>query len=373
MIYTKYIKHMICLSAAAIILGNVTACSLTETNTQTEDSSQTADILKVKNPQDAQIGQETFFAMGTAFTATYYGMDAKLLNEMLEQTEQCLTKTDQDISWRIGDSLVDKLNADHVVDAGAYTDIFRLVLEIADQTSGAFDPTILPVSELWKFDGEEHHKPADAEIRQALTYVDYHNIEIDDTIVSAKKETTMMELGAVGKGYALNKIISGLDRSQLFGGIISAGSSIAAFGTKPDGSGFRVGLRNPRGAEDEVIGIFTIKDRSFSTSGDYEKCFEEDGVRYHHILDARTGYPADSKLMSVTIIAEVEQSALCDALSTACVILGLDGGMALADTYGVTAVFVDTDYNVWYNNEEVEELLDFSGEKEGYKLLQYQG
>lgn len=373
MIYRKYIKHMLMISAAAIVLGNVTACSLATANTQTEDSSQTADIMKVKNPQDAQIGQATFFAMGTAFTATYYGMDVKLLDELLAETDRELTQIDKDISWRIGDSLVDRFNADHFVDAGEYVDVFSQALEVADKTSGAFDPTILSVSELWKFESGEQHKPTDSEIKQKLPYVDYHNVDITETTVTALKETTMMELGSIGKGYALGRIAADLDRSQLFGGIVSAGSSIIAFGSKPDGSGFRVGLRNPRGAEDDLIGIITISDKAFSTSGDYEKCFEEDGVRYHHILDARTGYPADSGLMSVTIIADVEESALCDALSTACFILGTDEGMALADAYGVTAVFVDTDCNVWYNNEEVEEILDFSGEKKGYTLHHYEG
>ncbi len=373
MIYKKKIKHMIYLSAAAIIFGNVTACSVAPASMQTAESSQTADKLKVKNPQDAQIGQETFFAMGTAFTATYYGMDNKLLTEMLKETDNRLTQIDEDISWRIGDSLVDRLNAEHVVDAGEYADIFSLALEIADKSSGAFDPTILSVSELWNFDSEEQHKPTDSEISRALAYVNYQNIEMTGTTVTAKEDTTMMELGAIGKGYALAEIAEELDKSQLFGGIISAGSSIVAFGTKPDGSGFRVGLRDPRGAEDELIGVFTINDKAFSTSGDYEKCFEEDGIRYHHILDARTGYPADSGLMSVTIISDVDQSALCDALSTACFILGIDEGMALADAYGVTAVFVDTDYNVWYNTDEAEEILDFSGEDKGYTLLQYQG
>ena len=130
-------------------------------------------------------------------------------------------------------------------------------------------------------------------------------------------------------------------------------------------------LRNPRGGPEDRIGIFTLTDLSISTSGDYEKYFEEDGKRYHHILDARTGKPADSGLMSVTVIAD--NSTLCDALSTAGFILGLDEGMKLLDNYGVMGVFIDNQRNVYYNNERVLELLSFDGEDEGYHLKPYEG
>ena len=133
----------------------------------------------------------------------------------------------------------------------------------------------------------------------------------------------------------------------------------------------RQALRNPRGGPEDRIGIFTLTDLSISTSGDYEKYFEEDGKRYHHILDARTGKPADSGLMSVTVIAD--NSTLCDALSTAGFILGLDEGMKLLDNYGVMGVFIDNQRNVYYNNERILELLSFDGEDEGYHLKPYEG
>ena len=128
------------------------------------------------------------------------------------------------------------------------------------------------------------------------------------------------------------------------GGVISAGSSILTFGTKPDGSKFRVALRDPRGGQDDRIGIITATDTSISTSGDYEKYFEEDGVRYHHILDARTGYPADSGLISVTIVSD--SGLLSDGLSTACFVLGKEKGEKLLETYGAEGVFIDQNKKV---------------------------
>ena len=130
-----------------------------------------------------------------------------------------------------------------------------------------------------------------------------------------------------------------------------------------------VPLRNPRGDQDDLIGIFELTDLSVSTSGDYEKYFEEDGKRYHHILDARTGYPADSGLMSVTVIGI--DSTLCDALSTAGFILGLDEGMKMMDKYAVMAIFVDNQRNVYYNNESILDILTFDGASEGYTLMSY--
>ena len=120
---------------------------------------------------------------------------------------------------------------------------------------------------------------------------------------------------------------------------------------------------------DDLIGVLTLTDLSVSTSGDYERFFMKDGVRYHHILDARTGYPADSGLMSVSVIHE--NGALCDALSTAGFILGLEDGMALMDIYDAMAIFIDTERNVYYNDEAVRGFLDFQGTEKGYTLTPY--
>ena len=241
---------------------------------------------------------------------------------------------------------------------------------MADQSQGAFDPTVLAVSELWGIGTEDQRHPEDAEIQEALKKVDYTVLTLSDGTLTSSTPA-LFELGAIGKGYALEQAYAAIDREQVSGGILNAGSSILAFGTKPDGDVFRVGLRDPRGGQDDLIGILELTDVAISTSGDYEKYFEEDGKRYHHILDARTGYPADSGLMQVTVIDE--NSTLCDALSTAGFILGLRDGMELMEHYGVKAIFVDNQRNVYYNDKSILDIMSFDGESAGYTLMPYEG
>ena len=325
---------------------------------------------KVSTEETADV-QDTAFSMGTAITSTLYGRNREDLEENLERISQCLSDVDRDISWREEDSLVDVFNRQHEVSVDSREEVFQLALEVAQESGGAFDPTVLSVSGLWDIGGENQRHPSQTEIEEALKNVDYQAVTLSDGTLKTDNIHILFELGAIGKGYAIEQAAAKIDRDEVSAGIISAGSSILTFGTKPDGSKFRVALRDPRGGQDDRIGIITLTDLSISTSGDYERYFEEDGVRYHHILDARTGYPADSGLMSVTVIAD--NSTLCDALSTAGFILGLDEGMNLMDKYGVLAIFVDNQRNVYYNNESILDLLSFEGEAEGYALKPYEG
>lgn len=315
--------------------------------------------------------QDTAFSMGTVFTSTLYGSDSEELSENLEAISQSLTDVDTDISWRNEGSMVSIFNQEHEIAVTEHAKVFEVALDVAQKSQGAFDPTILSVSELWGIGTENQTHPADDLIQEALNKVDYTALSIEDNVLSSSNEEILFELGAIGKGYALEAAYAAIDREQVSGGILNAGSSILAFGTKSDGSKFRVGLRNPRGEQEDLIGIFEVTDIAISTSGDYEKYFEEDGKRYHHILDARTGYPADSGLMQVTVIDE--SSTLCDALSTAGFILGLRDGMDLMDKYGVMAIFVDNQKNVYYNDKSILDILSFDGESEGYILMPYEG
>lgn len=319
--------------------------------------------------ESAAEAQDTAFSMGTAITSTLYGRNGNQLEDNLEKIRRCLGEVDSDISWRKENSMVDTFNQQHEVSVGEREEVFRKALEIAADSGGAFDPTVLSVSGLWDIGGENQRHPSETEIEEALKNVDYQAVTLSDGTLKTDNIHILFELGAIGKGYAIAEAAEAIDRDGMSGGIISAGSSILTFGTKPDGSSFRVALRDPRGEQDDRIGILTLTDTSISTSGDYEKYFEEDGVRYHHILDARTGYPADSGLMSVTVIDE--DSVLCDALSTAGFILGLDEGMRLMDKYGVLSIFVDNQRNVYYNKESILDLLSFEGEAEGYRLVPY--
>ena len=326
--------------------------------------------------EDDGTASSYIFTMGTVFDIRVFAQDA---SGIMQQAEQALYGCDKLLSWREEGSLAYRFNTEHQADMSEIKEVLEDALRVSKDSNGAFDLTVLPLSQLWNFDrfGDSDFDvstmevPDQADIDAAVKNVDYTQLHYDDAagVLSTDNPDIQIELGAIGKGYAIEQAKDVLTASDASGGMISAGSSIYVYGKKPDGSQFRVALRDPRGDENSAIGVLTLSNTTISTSGDYERYFEKNGVRYHHILDPRTGYPADSGLMQVTIICD--DSVMGDALSTACFVLGLDDGMKLAEKYGVDAIFVDTDKNIWYNNPDVLNSFEFVGKDSGYSLNEY--
>ena len=160
------------------------------------------------------------------------------------------------------------------------------------------------------------------------------------------KDGVQIDLGAVGKGIGCDEARKMLEEADADAAVVSVGGSILTYGKKPDGKPWKIGIANPRNEDGEsYLGSLTIDGTcSISTSGDYEKYVIEDGVRYHHILDQKTGYPAESGLISVTIVCD--DGWLSDGLSTACFVLGYEDSLPLLETYQAEAVFVTEDKEV---------------------------
>lgn len=224
-------------------------------------------------------------------------------------------------------------------------------LDVWKESDGALDVTIGAVVGLWDIDswaGEGKDAafmpPADEELQAALAACGGEKLRKQKRMLFLP-EGMQIDLGAVGKGIALDRILTYLaERENITGAIISVGGSILTYGQKPDGSCWRVGVTDPA---DTAANIGTLKLEGqwcVSTSGDYERYVEVDGVRYHHIIDPATGYPADSGVAGVTILSR--DGFLSDALSTACFILGAERGIPLAEHYGAEALFVGKDGSI---------------------------
>ena len=224
-------------------------------------------------------------------------------------------------------------------------------LDVWRESDGALDVTIGAVVGLWDIDnraGEGRDAaftlPTDAELREALSVCGWDKLRKQERMLFLP-EGMQIDRGAVGKGIALDRILAYLEgHGNITGAIISVGGSVLTYGQKPDGSCWRVGVTDPA---DTAANIGTLKLEGqwcVSTSGDYERYVEVDGVRYHHIIDPATGYPADSGVAGVTILSR--DGFLSDALSTACFILGADRGIPLAEHYGAEALFVGKDGSV---------------------------
>jgi thiamine biosynthesis lipoprotein len=246
--------------------------------------------------------------------------------------------------WKDGSDVL-RLNAaagDHAVPVSPETrEVLRVARQISDQTEGRFDVTFGALSGLWKFDTQDKDNsvPDRREVLKRLPLVNYRDIEVDDRAGTAllKRKGMRVNLGGIGKGYAVDRSVAILRESGLRDFMIQAGGDMYVGGRRGDRP-WRLGIRDPRGPADRSFAMLDLTDGTFSTSGDYERFFIKDGRRYHHILDLSVGEPAQG-CRSVTLVTE--RAVIADALAKGVFILGPDAGMALIErTPGVQGVIV---------------------------------
>ena len=218
--------------------------------------------------------------------------------------------------------------------------LLRLAAEIGENSEGAFDVTIAPLSAMWDFTADDPTVPDAGALLTAAARVDYRNIRIEGNTVTLLNGAEI-DLGGIAKGYIADRVAEYLREKGVVGACINMGGNVVTIGTKPDGSMWTVGIRDPNGTPDQSEEVLKLGSAAVVTSGTYERFFELAGVRYHHILDPKTGMPIENGLASVTIIGT--RSDLCDALSTACFVLGEQGSKAILERYGVRAIFLYTD------------------------------
>lgn len=166
--------------------------------------------------------------------------------------------------------------------------------------------------------------PTTRELDAACATVGYTHLQMTEDGTATLSSGTLLDLGAVGKGYAIDRVRAYLESTDISGGVISFGGNVAVFGQKANGKPYRIGVRDPKNTA-AVLGYLSMSEGVISVSGDYERYVTIDGARYHHILDPATGYPAENGLHSVAVICT--DGAVADALSTALFVMGLEKGM----------------------------------------------
>ena len=225
------------------------------------------------------------------------------------------------------------------VDDDVFT-MIELSKKYNEISEGAFDITIGPLADLWGFGGDNQEVPSDAKIRALLPLVGSDKVEIDpqEKTVYLKKEDMLIDLGAVAKGYAAEKAAEVLADKGISRAVVNAGGNICALGGKTDSKPWVIGIQDPLDAS-SLVGTVEVKDEAAVTSGDYQRFFEVEGVKYHHILDPSTGKPARASI-GVTVINQ--SSAVADILSTALFVAGPEKGLKLAEELGNTDVLYIT-------------------------------
>lgn len=277
------------------------------------------------------------FHMDTVITLTGY-CDEALLSEAIglcAEYEKLLSRTVEgsDI-WNINHS-----KGQPVTVSASTAEVLELALDICEKSGGVLDITIAPAVDLWDFKSGEAALPKDEDIAAAMERVDYTQVVLDGNTVTVP-DGMAIDLGAVAKGYIADRVAEFLADNGVESAALNFGGNVIAMGSKPNGSGWNIGIQDPNEATGDSIAVLEVYDCSVVTSGVYQRGFDLGGVRYHHILDTATGWPVQNGVDSVTIISD--GSAMGDALSTACFAMGRDG-LTFAESMGAEAVMVYSD------------------------------
>jgi FAD:protein FMN transferase len=276
----------------------------------------------------------TQMVMGTVCTVNAYSDGtSKLYDELFER----LHEIENEFSVNIAASEVSAINdaaGEHAVAVSpGVLYVVQTALKYAELTDGAFDPTVGPLVKLWGINTDHARVPSLQEIDNTLALINWRDVivseDTDDSggSVMLRRSGMALDLGGIVKGYAADELTALLKAHGAKRAIIDLGGNIYVFGKKKDGSLWNVGVKDPSVPEGNPALVLRLSNSTVVTSGVYERFFIQDGVRYHHILDTKTGYPARTGLLSSTIVCE--SSIAADALSTSVFVLGEEKGMAL--------------------------------------------
>ena len=291
--------------------------------------------------------EKTFFLMDTPITVTLY-TDKKSAERIFDDCREILHELDALWSRTKADSDIGRFNAAEKsleLDSRTAT-LVAQAMDITQKTGGAFDITVAPIVNLWQASEEKGTLPTSDEMLSVLALVGTQNITLTGNTLAKSKKDVQIDLGGIGKGAAISALISYLEESGARGGLVSFGSNVAVFGSKPDQKPFRIALKNPK-SKDGYAGVLNLQaGEILSVSGDYERYYTIGNEKYHHIIDTQTGYPAASGLCSVAVICS--DGALADALSTALFVMGEENARAFYESkiYDFEAIFIDQNGNV---------------------------
>ena len=318
-------------------------------------------------PQVVYTGED--FVMDTYVTQRVSGDSGE---KAIEEDSAMLMETEQTFSRFRSDSVISEINAQAGIAPVEVPEevlgVLKEGLAYSAQSEGLFQMTIAPLADLWGIMSDSPKVPGADEISNALSYVDDSQAALDEEAgtVFLPRPGISLDLGALVKGYAAGKAREIYEENQVDSALLSLGGMIVTVGRKPEGEPFQIGLRDPEGGASDYFGILSGDGRIISTSGGYERYFEQDGKRYHHILDPRTGYPAESGLLSVTVLCNDGMKA--DFLSTTLYIAGTEAVKSHLNEPDYSIIAVTDDRQVLVSGDLAE---SFSlTEDSGYTLAE---
>lgn len=287
-------------------------------------------------PADSPLPTASFFAMNTTMSIQLDGDEA-----LLRGAENVVCSLERKLSVTDPSSELFAINSRGEGEVSPDTaELLKFALDICEKTDGALDISIYPVLRAWGFTTDGDYRVPDGdELADLLALVDYTKVDVSEGTVTLA-EGMQLDLGAVGKGFAGDRVVEYLRENGVKSALLNLGGNVQALGSKPNGSPWTVAVADPLNGG--YLGTLEVSDRAVVTSGGYERRFELDGATYHHIIDPSDGRPAASGLVSVTVVAE--DGVLCDALSTAFFVMGLDRASEYWRAHGgFEAIFLTDD------------------------------
>jgi thiamine biosynthesis lipoprotein len=293
---------------------------------------------------------KTNFLLGTIIDITIYDKnDEEIIDKAfsrISEIEKKMTINNAETSEII--ALNNASGKDEVVLSPDTFFVLRKGREYSERSMGEFDITIGTVVKQWNIGTDYAAVPDKDELEKAVKLVDYTKLKLNEEQSTAKLEVPGMkaDLGAIAKGYAADEVARVLKENGVKHAIINLGGNILTIGGNPNGSPWRIAIQDPFNTRGDFIGVVSVENKSVVTSGTYERFFEENGKKYHHILNSSTGYPVDNNLYSVSIITD--ESIDGDGLSTTTLLLGLEEGLKLIEGLeNIEAIFITADKKVY--------------------------
>ena len=315
-------------------------------------------LISVSQLFSQEIAQRrTLKLMGSRFDITIVSKDSISANAFINEAVAEITRIEKLISSWDSNSQTAEINRNAgIKPVKVDLELFQLIersKQISKITDGAFDISYASIDKVWHFDGSMTRKPTEEEITNSVAKIGYQNIVLDkeNQTVFLKLKGMKIGFGALGKGYAADKVRTLLKAKNVSAGIINASGDLTTWGKQPNGSDWIVGITNPLN-KNKIFSWFPVVDAAVATSGNYEKFVEFNGVKYSHIIDPRTGYPATG-LVSVTIFANSAE--LSDALATSVFIMGAETGINLINQLnGVECIIVNSENKI-FNSKNIQQ------------------
>ena len=285
------------------------------------------------NPNNVKLIKESRFYMGTLFDITVLHADARKAEKIIDKVFDEIKRIELMTSKFIPNSEVSKINQSSNENAYPISEevynLLKVSVHYSQITRGAFDITIGVIQDLWNFDNEEGQIPSSGTLLPLLSLVGFKNIALKENFhVRLKKKGMKLDLGAIAKGYAVNRGIEILRNNHINNAILNGGGDLKCIGEKKQGSPWEIGVRHPRDPS-SIIATLKGNNQAIATSGDYQNYFVKNKVRYHHLLNPETGWPAKGT-QSATIISN--NAMLADAMATAVFIMGPERGIEFIES-----------------------------------------